>query len=51
MAFDSTQALTELSTMNFLWGKERPAFKADNFTADYLENVIFSTSHIRITVF
>jgi hypothetical protein len=33
MALESTQPLTEMSTRNFHGGKERPAHKADNFTA------------------
>jgi hypothetical protein len=33
MAPDFTQPLTEISTRNFPRGKERPACKADNFTA------------------
>jgi hypothetical protein len=33
MALGSTQALTETSAMNLLWGKGRPARKADNLTA------------------
>jgi hypothetical protein len=35
MALGSTQPLTEMSTRNILWGKERPARKADNLTAIY----------------
>jgi hypothetical protein len=35
MALGSTQSLTEMSTRNLLWGKGRPAHKADNFTAIY----------------
>jgi hypothetical protein len=33
MALSSTQPLTEMSTRNLLWGKGRPARKADNLTA------------------
>jgi hypothetical protein len=33
MALGSTQPLTEMSTRNLPGGKERPAHKADNFTA------------------
>jgi hypothetical protein len=33
MALGSTQPLTEMSTGNFLEGKERPARKANNLTA------------------
>jgi hypothetical protein len=33
MALVSTQPLTEMSTRNLPGGKERPARKADNFTA------------------
>jgi hypothetical protein len=41
----STQPLTEMRTMNLPGGKGRPARKADNLTADCLENVTASTSH------
>jgi hypothetical protein len=33
MALGSTQPLTEMSTRNLPGAKERPALKADNFTA------------------
>jgi hypothetical protein len=33
MVLGSTQPLTEMNTRNFLWGKGRPARKADNLTA------------------
>jgi hypothetical protein len=33
MALRLTQPLTDMSTRNFPWGKERPAPKADNLTA------------------
>jgi hypothetical protein len=33
IALESTQALTEMSTRNLSGGKERPARKADKFTA------------------
>jgi hypothetical protein len=33
MALESTQPLTEMSTMNLPGGKGRPARKADNLTA------------------
>jgi hypothetical protein len=35
MALRATQRLTEMSTGVFLWGKGRPARKADNLTAIY----------------
>jgi hypothetical protein len=35
MALGSTQPLTKMSTGNLLWGKGRPARKADNLTAIY----------------
>jgi hypothetical protein len=35
MALESTQPLTEMSTMNILGGKGRPARKSDNLTAIY----------------
>jgi hypothetical protein len=45
----STQPLTEMSTRNLpRGGKERSASKADNLTADCLENVDASTSHNRM---
>jgi hypothetical protein len=43
-----TQPLTEMSTRNLPGGKGRPAHGADNFTADYLENMGASTSHNRM---
>jgi hypothetical protein len=52
MALRSTQPLTEMSTRNLTWGKERPARMTDHLTAicepDYLENVGASTSHNRM---
>jgi hypothetical protein len=45
MALGSTLHLTEMSTRNLPGAKERPARKADNLTADCLENVGTSTSH------
>jgi hypothetical protein len=33
MALGSIQPLTEMSTKNIPWGKNRPARKADNLTA------------------
>jgi hypothetical protein len=33
MAVVLTQPLTEMSTRNLTWGKERPVRKADNLTA------------------
>jgi hypothetical protein len=45
MALGSTQPLTEISTRNLPGRKRRPARKADNFTADCLENVGASTCH------
>jgi hypothetical protein len=48
MALGSIQTLTEMSTRNLPRGKGRPARKADNLTAiwiDCLENVRASTSH------
>jgi hypothetical protein len=35
MALGSTQPLTEMSTRNLSGGKDRPARKADNLTANY----------------
>jgi hypothetical protein len=35
IAMGSTQPLTEISTMNILGGKERPARRADNLAAIY----------------
>jgi hypothetical protein len=39
MALGSTQPLTEVSTRNFLGGKERPAHRADNLAAICEPNV------------
>jgi hypothetical protein len=48
MALGSTQSLTEISTRNLPVGKGRPALKADNLTAiwvDDLEDMGASTFH------
>jgi hypothetical protein len=48
MALWSTQPLTEMSIRNIPGGKGRSARKADNLTADFLENVGASTSRIPV---
>jgi hypothetical protein len=40
-----TQPLTEMSTRSLRGGIVRPALKAENSTADCLDNVVASTSH------
>jgi hypothetical protein len=45
MALGSIQPLTEMSTSNLPGDEGRPARKADNLTADCLQNIGASVSH------
>jgi hypothetical protein len=44
MALGLNQPLTKMSTGRSFWNKTRPVRKADNLTADCLENMESSTS-------